>query len=185
MGIRTPDTLRRSKKRTKTSRQPRPPSEGTFQGKCRLGHSTTGWEPAGGLPRKLLAQPEQARNVCREPLQLSCQMPGRGCQGLEQEHDAVPTVPPNCPGSSSRKADPAHKARRHRQSHRHRGPAVPKLSGRIRATGSPPGHPPAGEHPAGPAGNRTPATLYPPGPCLYKGTPGITCNLSGHSSSLA
>ena len=119
--------------------------------------------PAGGQPVPCPASqpPSRSRRGTRaiRLLQLSCQMPGRGCQGLEQEHDAVPTVPPNCPGSSSRKADPARKARRHRQSHRHRGPAVPKLSGRIRATGSPPGHPPAGEHPAGPAGNRTPATL--------------------------
>ena len=115
--------------------------------------------PAGPLNDRLGASRSKRGTHAVCLLQLSCQMPGRGCQGLEQAHDAVRTVPPKCPGSSSRKADPARKARHHRQNHRHRGPAVPKLSGRIRAPGSPPGHPPVGEHPAGPAGSRTPAAL--------------------------
>ena len=156
MNPRYPQEIQETHQDIKTAR---PPNEATFQSKYRLGQSTAGWEPAGALPRKPIAQPEQARNACRAPLQLSCQMSGRGCQGLEQEHDVVSTVPPNCPGSSSRKADSARKARRHRQSHRHRGTPVPKLSGRNRATGSPPGQIPAGEHPAGPAGSRTPTTL--------------------------
>ena len=64
MNPRYPQEIQETHQDIKTTR---PPSEATFQGKYRLGQSTTGWEPAGALPRKPTAQPEQARNACRAP----------------------------------------------------------------------------------------------------------------------